>query len=383
MKFSLNNEMEMDENIKINASKYEWLNTILNNRWYRHALYWFFWVIISGIYYSKYNAIQNSILTQTVMLPFRMAPVYIIIYYLVPKYIISKRFDLFIGYTFLVITLAGIITRYFYVNYTSNLPFVDQENSHLFDIPSIVKTTLFIPTALLGPLMFKLFKIWHINKMENQTLLNEKLDAELKALRNQLQPHFLFNTLNSLYSQILKKSDEAEIIVIKLSELLRYMLYEANTFLVNLNKEILYMENYIELEKIRYGDRVKINYNKKGDFESYQISPMLLINFIENSFKHGVSNSDFGKIIIDIKVEDDILFFRCENTYNLIEDNNERGITSGIGIKNVKLRLEKIFKNNYELIINEDNNIYTVDLKISLLNNIKIESYEDKMSYSR
>ena len=156
----------------------------------------------------------------------------------------------------------------------------------------------------------KLAKDW----IQNQQLMKEKekqyLETELNFLKAQIQPHFFFNTLNNLYSLTLKKSDQAPEIVLKLSALMSYMLYESNTSKVSLSKEITYLQNYLDLEKLRFGQRLVVIFEMEGPIEEVSIPPMILILFLENSFKHGVKNN-LNKIRIDIslKVEDRISIF--------------------------------------------------------------------------
>ena len=207
----------------------------------------------------------------------------------------------------------------------------------------------------------KLSKDW----IQNQQLMKEKekqyLETELNFLKAQIQPHFFFNTLNNLYSLTLKKSDQAPEIVLKLSALMSYMLYESNTPKVSLSKEITYLQNYLDLEKLRFGQRLVVTFEMEGQIEEVNIPPMILILFLENSFKHGVKNN-LNKIRIEIslKVEEGFLFFRVKNP---VAENTSTGNT-GIGLKNAKRRLELLYGNNYRLDLSEKQNEFIVSLKM-------------------
>jgi len=175
----------------------------------------------------------------------------------------------------------------------------------------------------------------------------------------------LFNTLNNLYSLILKKSDNAKDVVLKLSDLMSYMLHDAKAKLVVLSKEINYINNYIALEKIRFGNRFEISFNTFGNINKYQIPPLLILPFIENSFKHGVSGEiDGAWITIEISVEDEDFTLKIENSISDRTGTKSKNLTnSGIGLNNAKRRLNLLYKENYELKIIESDT-YLVILKL-------------------
>jgi two-component system LytT family sensor kinase len=208
---------------------------------------------------------------------------------------------------------------------------------------------------------FKLSKDW----IRNQQLMKDKekqyLETELNFLKSQIQPHFFFNTLNNLYSLTLKKSDQAPEIVLKLSSLMSYMLYESNTARVPLSKEINYLQSYLDLEKLRFGQRLEVTFEMEGQIEEANIPPMILILFLENSFKHGVKNNlNKIRIAVSLKVEDGFLFFGVKNP---VVDKAAEGNT-GIGLKNAKRRLDLLYGTNYSLDFSEKQNEFIVSLKM-------------------
>lgn len=173
-----------------------------------------------------------------------------------------------------------------------------------------------------------------IAKEREQHLIREKLETELKYLRYQTHPHFLFNTLNNIYALARKKSDQTPEVVMKLSKLLRFMLYETAKSSIKIGDEIKMLEDYIELEKIRYNDRLTIKFVREIDNVNAHISPLLLLPFIENAFKHGASESRFTSYIhISLKLQDSIVNFSIENTQ---ESNQSNNINENIGLSNVK-----------------------------------------------
>lgn len=187
------------------------------------------------------------------------------------------------------------------------------------------------------------------------------LETELNFLKSQIQPHFFFNTLNNLYSLTLKKSDQAPEVVLKLSDLMSYMLYESGSGRVTLDKEIAYLRNYIEVEKLRFGNRLNVIFETTGDTQKVFIPPMVLILFIENSFKHGVKNNIHHiTITISLLVEEGILFFRVTNPVSTEESSTHEGI----GLKNVRRRLDLLFGKNYTLDTEEKDKQYIVSLKM-------------------
>jgi LytS/YehU family sensor histidine kinase len=190
---------------------------------------------------------------------------------------------------------------------------------------------------------------------------SQRLGEELKFLKNQINPHFLFNTLNNLYSLILNNNPVAKQVVLKLSDLLSYMIYESSEPTVSVSKEIEYIENYLLLEKIRYGERVSVSFVKSGDLSKIKIPSLITLPLIENCFKHGVVNeSEQAMISIEISYKDDIFTLKTENTIPKIRPEYKN---SGMGLKNMRRRLDLIFNGNYSLNINDDNDSYSTKLE--------------------
>lgn len=199
----------------------------------------------------------------------------------------------------------------------------------------------------------------------NKEKENENLKTELSFLRSQVNPHFMFNVLNNMVALARKKSDLLEPSLIKLSSLLRYMLYETDEQQVPLEKETEYLRSYIDLQQQRFGSQVKINVDIKAPDKSYELEPMLLIPFVENAFKHGTGIIDAPQIDIQLSAVNDQLEFVVANKYNPKTEETKDN-TSGIGLSNVKRRLNLLYRKNHSLTITNDNNWFKISLRIKL-----------------
>lgn len=200
-------------------------------------------------------------------------------------------------------------------------------------------------------------------------LEKSQLETELLFLKSQISPHFFFNTLNNIYSLSVEKSNKTPKIVLKLSELMRYMLYDTKGKKQSLENEILCIQNYLDLERIRNDERLEINMSVSGDIHDKEISPVILLTFIENAFKHGVNkNTGNVKININFKVKKDFLHFTISNPKPEITEHKDNfNKSSGIGLENVKKRLELGYnKNDYKLSFKNKKNIFVVKLVIKV-----------------
>ncbi|WP_052315410.1 histidine kinase [Emticicia oligotrophica] len=192
---------------------------------------------------------------------------------------------------------------------------------------------------------------------------NERLKSELSFLRSQISPHFMFNLMNSLVSLNRKKSDMVEPVLLKMSDLLRYMLYEKDDKRISLENEVKYLSNYIDLQKVRFGDYVNIEFEVNNSGSSKSIEPMLLIPFVENAFKHGVGMIENPFIRVELDANESELKFKVSNKFSNDKKEIKDG-ASGIGLNNVKRRLELLYPKQYELAVSESDNLYTTDLKL-------------------
>ena len=210
---------------------------------------------------------------------------------------------------------------------------------------------------------FKIHHVdWFLNERVQSDLENQRLSAELAFLKSQINPHFLFNSLNSIYSLAYQKSDTTPEAILKLSEIMRYMLYESNDNKVDLEKELQYLQNYIDLQKIRFGNKAFVDFKITGEVGSQKIVPLLLIAFIENAFKHVVANDASSPICLRINLDGTKLHFFMENKKHRLNKDTE----GGIGLNNVKRRLDLLYPGKYTLTIQDNADTYTCELSLVL-----------------
>ena len=216
----------------------------------------------------------------------------------------------------------------------------------------------------------KVIKLQLIAKEKEKLLIKDKLETELKFLKNQTNPHFLFNTLNNIYALARKKSDTTADVVMKLSKILRFMLYETGKKYISIAEEVRLIEDYIDLEKIRYNERLIVFFKKEIDDDDQIVSPLLLLPFIENAFKHGVSESRFDSFIhIELNVLEEQLQFSIEN--NKDEDKMNKTDNESIGLVNIRRQLELLY-GDYEMKVENQKNIFRVILHVNLMSYGKV-----------
>lgn len=336
-----------------------------------HVLFWLvylaFFSILYGSFYESYERGFMEILTA---MPIKMLATYFTLYLLIPQLLYNDQYIAF-AFLFAISGLAfGYLARWvlhlWYV--PIYLPDYDYESFPLHHFGKAAKSMLNVYTVVFAATVIKLLKRNYRNEKIAEALQKQKLDAELNFLKSQIHPHFLFNTLNNLYALTLSNSANAGEVVLKLSKLLDYMLYECNSRQVPLIKEIKHLRNYIGLEKLRYGDRLEISFTASGDLISKNIPPLLLLPFVENAFKHGIGNDlEDGFISIDLSVKNLKLVLKVENGKTMLH--GEPKLDRGIGLKNVSRRLELLFKDKYHLQIFDEEDTYLVILKIELESN--------------
>jgi sensor histidine kinase YesM len=287
---------------------------------------------------------------------------YLNAYYLIPKYLPTRKIkayvtwvlSLFFGITF----IESFLDHFIFINLysTEDEPFLAQI------ILNIIINSLVLSLSI----GYGFIKNWIINENQKQKLVKEKLSAELNYLKAQVNPHFLFNTLNMAYASAVKHGDvDTSDIIEKLSGLLRYNLYECNEIKVDLEKELNYLENYIILQSKRLSEDIKqylkIHIDKTQSH--YKIAPLLLMPIIENVFKHGILLSNPGEIEINVSIQNNKLKLFTKNPLVL---NKIKSDYSGIGNRNTKARLDLLYKNMYSLTTKTENNYYITELSIQL-----------------
>ncbi len=246
----------------------------------------------------------------------------------------------------------------------------DGYDPKLLNYGKMLKSTTKIYPVLVLAIVIKWFKYWYKEQKSNQLLVEEKLKAELNFLKAQVHPHFLFNTLNNLYALTLKQSKDAPEVVLKLSDLLNYMLYECTADEVLIEKEIKLLKDYISLEKIRYGNRLNISFNVLGESAGKRVAPLMLLPFVENSFKHGVSEEmNEAWVSIDLELKQSGLTLKVENSKSKDDEKEDQfNYKQGIGLKNVQRRLELLYPEKHKLEMHDSIDSFLVVLSIDLSN---------------
>ncbi|MBX2898116.1 MAG: sensor histidine kinase [Cyclobacteriaceae bacterium] len=257
----------------------------------------------------------------------------------------------------LLLTARVYLQRYLADGYTHKIEYFYSS----FFIVQIVAVTLFI-VLFVGMLRFAVD--WFKLESTRKEMENEKLMAELNFLKAQINPHFLFNTLNNLYYLAYTKSENTTEVIAKLSQMMRYMIYDSNHREVPLAKEIEYMENYISLERLRLNNQIPIKFEVSGNFDAVRIAPLVLITFLENAFKHGVSgNNAHAWVTVSIQLEGKKCIYSVANSKPDTASVHEK---SGIGLQNVKRRLDLTYPGQYELITEDKKDVYFVQVTLTL-----------------
>lgn len=330
----------------------------------RHTL---FWVAVFLVYSVVEVMITNqpffyAVTNNVVRLLLLGIAVYYNVYQLIPKYLVGKQFLPYIG--FLLLTVLIVTPLEVFLIYAKSGSHPDIRAELLSNLNGYFIPNFFV---LSTSTVVKITVDWYTNIREKQELVTETMQSELRFLKSQINPHFLFNTLNSLYALTLKKSDLAPDIVLKLSEMMRYMLYECNEKWVPLSKEVNYIANYLELERIRQGSRVDIHYKVDGLVSDQKIAPLMFIPFIENCFKHGLGNQiSKGFVNIWLDVRGNELDLQIENSKAEAMPKQLHPRSGGIGLVNVRRRLELLYPDRYKLQVEDAPSTYTVRLHLRM-----------------
>lgn len=330
-----------------------------------HLLFWTLYFIFN---FFRFATINNdywySLKSNLIEFPLNIVITYFTIYFLIPRYILKKKYIHFFAlFTLSLILFYLVRTGLNYILVTKEIWPEAQGNQEPFTLIHVVELIIGAVYVIALVSAIKLTYDWVNEKRRNDELQRAQLQTELNFLKSQIQPHFFFNTLNNLYALVIKNSPNAPNVVMKLSEIMQYVLYEVKEPRIGLMKSINYLYSYLELEKLRYGDRVKSEISIDGNIEDIEIPPLLFLPFIENCFKHGTGHQGDIKVLIDFVIKDNFLYFTVQNTFS---KNKNTAPKHGIGIKNVKRRLDLLYGNKYSLKTKSKLNIFTVNLKLPL-----------------
>ncbi len=350
------------------------LDWLWQNRPMRHLLFWVTTLLMSafvrGLYYQD-TAV--AFYENFILLPPKIGAAYLLCYYQIPYLIFRRKYVQFVLSfllsSFIFMTICRILAVHVVEEFFREGIFVKESIVEILTDYKVMLKVYFFRVYTIGLILavLKLIKDHFEEKHQREILEKEKATAELNFLKAQLHPHFLFNTLNNLYLLTLQKSDKAPETLIKLADMLDYMLYQCNAPTVPIGKEITLIENYIDLEKLRYGERLHLEFTKDIDDKQTPIAPLLLLSIIENAFKHGAIGAVKDPILrINLTVVDHQLQAQVFNTKPARVQDDPMQYKKGIGVSNTRRQLELIYPQQYELLIDDQEETYTVQLNIDL-----------------
>jgi len=332
-----------------------------------HIWFWAIWFFLNflrwGAYFNDYKySFKSNLLEYALHIPF----VYFNILVLIPLFVLKSKY---IKYTISLLASLAVVyllkTGLTYYIISKNIWPEANRDYRPFEINHIVAVCIGEVYVLAIASSFYLMLTWLRERDRNKAILENQNKIKLKYLKNQIQPHFFFNTLNNLYALSLESSNKVPNVIIKLSHLMEYVLYDIEgTKFVPLIKEIDYIQNYIEIEKLRF-QNVEVSINLESDLDNIKIPPLLFISLIENAFKHGGANNEYLKIKINFRVVNSKLEFEIINNFVISPQSRAK---KGIGLSNTKKRLKLIYKNNFVILQMIKFNFYIIKIQIPLYN---------------
>lgn len=370
----------------LNRSQLFRLMQWIQKPWVLHATFWILVFAIMLVSGPGNDTSLMEVIRKLINISFYMLVVYINLGYLIPRYMSQKNF---MTYCLLLLAMVAVFTPIkvllLYITYDEADP-----KEFLILNQQFIFLLLFMIAG--GSTVIKIISDWQRHQRDRKELETQRMQSEIQFLKSQINPHFLFNTLNSLYALTLKKSDKAPEIVIKLSEMMRYMLYECNERRVPLQKEVNYIENYLAMESLRQAGSADIQFEVEGEITDQTIAPLIFIPFLENSFKHGVNRQIHdGYVHVQMKVLENKLLLRILNskpvgqtptwphgiaavmtgqvkTEKQVSTAKENGEvkSGGIGLVNVRRRLNLLYPGQYKLDIEDNNKEHIVELSLDL-----------------
>ncbi|WP_109743802.1 sensor histidine kinase [Arcicella aurantiaca] len=345
-----------------------------------HLTYWIVWGLFSVLAFIAPSSMGHKLIITLFIMLQGINVYYGLTYFVFPNLFSAKRFIIGLLVLFIVYCLNYALSLEFYhlvlkyTLYTKNGNAYRYANAFtqkglwgMFNPQNIFYELNMVLSVISLPFMIKLSRVITDYSMRVARLTKEKTDLEIDFLRTQLNPHFLLNSLNNIYSQVVSKDETAGDSIIVLSDLMKYILYNSGELLVDLDREIHFLRDYVDLERLRGNRYLKIQFSQEGAMKGYNIAPLILINYVENAFKHGgIPYGDTLLIDIDIKFIDETLYFRIENDFVDKIDSGKKNKDGGVGIINTKKRLKLLYPDRHSLIIKNDNHKFCVEIMIKL-----------------
>lgn len=330
-----------------------------------HVSFWVVYLILNawlGYFYNRIS-LQQAFINETAVIPVKLLLTYFIFYRIIPLYLDRDKLWKSMGLTLAAFAVATLLYRMTteWILFPLTMP---ERNVPFFNWKAFywIAFDLFITVA--AATTVKMIRMHYRSLKFEQALMQEKLQSELNFLRAQINPHFLFNTLNNLYGLARKKSDHTADAILMLSKIMRFMLYDCRAPRIAVADEAKVIRDYIELEKLRYNERLKVQYEEHIEPPGGFIAPLLLLPFVENSFKHGAGGTTgIVEISVRLVVRNHTLDFEVRN---IVDKDAPSPRSEGIGLKNVRRQLELLYPDRHELYVGRENGIFRAHLKIQI-----------------
>jgi two-component system LytT family sensor kinase len=334
--------------------------SMIPNRMYRHILFWvvlyFFDVFLFGFDSERYGLFMKIVALE---MPGMMVLAYVMMYWAIPRFFERRYLEITLVLISVFLACSWVVHALFImVGYYA-------ENIGLWDASKILIRGFYLFANAAIAVIIKLSLLWYSNQKRVTEMESSRMEVELKMLREQVNPHFLFNTLNNLYGLVDRNPSKAQEMIVGLSRILQFMLHESNQHRIRLGEEITCIRDYLSLERVRYGNNLSISLNVEPACETLEVAPLVIFPFIENSFKHGASESiGSAWINIDFSIFKGNLVFKIENSKQPLPEASVNG--HGIGLKNARRRLELIYGGDHSLQIIDAVDSYLVVLRVRM-----------------
>lgn len=343
----------------------------MNKRIWLHITFWLAYMLLyagvkvffagsSDMVYPPLIRFGRFFLLEMIFLPWKAIPFYVLFYVLIPRFLAKKEY-LKIAFGFLLVLFVCIIGYRSMIVPVNQLYYNETPDFQIYSLKRILFSMTEILPAIALAATAKLLKSRISSLQKLEALQEEKRAAELNFLKAQTNPHFLFNTLNNLYGLARKQDENTAPAIMKLANLMRYILYECQSEYIPISQEIEIIQAYIELEKLRYDDSLQVHFHQEIDDMQHAIAPLILLPFVENAFKHGAGENRFGtQINIKLQVAKGNLAFSITNSI----DQELKEVNEGVGLENVKRQLDLIYGENYNLELGSSETEFQVRLNI-------------------
>ena len=341
---------------------------------FAYALHVTFWIVyMTAFALSEWgygNPLRNAFTVELLYLPSRLVSVYLNWFFFIPLLLYRGHYVRYLGTLLITICIVSIAQRTFLLYWGFPVFFPEWMDGHLkvFKFTRLLQSMLIITSPVAFTTGWRLFEDWRQKQQREEMLKRQRTESELKYLKAQINPHFLFNTLNNIYGLSLENSKKVPELILKLSDFLSFSLYDSNDKLVSVSKEIKLIEDFIDLQKARFHDRVRVDLVKENMFNDFVVPPLLFIPLVENAFKHSLKDeTHVAEISIRFSQQSESLIFRITNTLAHTDGVVPTNTKGGIGLANLRRRLALIYPEHHELTIEDSDSFFSVELKIKKL----------------